>query len=61
MEDLLSELTLSKAWNGGTAASTLASASAYTTKMTEIAGNLNKAADNIVAIDQKGVQIFTNK
>lgn len=61
VEDLLSELTLSKAWNGGTAASTLASASAYTTKMTEIAGNLNKAADNIVAIDQKGVQIFTNK
>ena len=29
--------------------------------MTEIAGNLNKAADNIVAIDQKGVQIFTKK
>jgi len=26
--------------------------------MTEIAGNLNKAADNIVAIDQKGAQIF---
>ena len=61
VEDLLSELTLSKAWNGGTEASTLASASAYTTKMTEIAGNLNKAADNIVAIDQKGAQIFTNK
>ena len=61
VEDLLSELTLSKAWNGGTEASTLASASAYTTKMTEIAGNLNKAADNIVAIDQKGVQIFTKK
>ncbi len=61
VEDLLSELTLSKAWNGGTEASTLASASAYTTKMTEIAGNLNKAADNIVEIDQKGAQIFTKK
>ena len=61
VEDLLSELTLSKAWNGETEASTLASASAYTTKMTEIAGNLNKAADNIVAIDQKGAQIFTKK
>ena len=61
VEDLLSELTLSKTWNGGTEASTLASASAYTTKMTEIAGNLNKAADNIVAIDQKGAQIFTKK
>ena len=61
VEDLLSELSLSTAWNGGTEASTLASASAYTTKMTEIAGNLNKAADNIVAIDQKGAQIFTKK
>ncbi len=61
VEELLSELSLSTAWNGGTEASTLASASAYTTKMTEIAGNLNKAADNIVAIDQKGAQIFTNK
>ncbi len=61
VEELLSELSLSKAWNGGTEASTLASASAYTTKMTEIAGNLNKAADNIVAIDQKGAQIFTKK
>ena len=61
VEDLLSELTLSTAWNGGAEASTLASASAYTTKMTEIAGNLNKAADNIVAIDQKGAQIFTKK
>ena len=61
VEDLLSELTLSEAWNGGTEASTLNSASAYTTKMTEIAGNLNKAADNIVAIDQKGAQIFTKK
>ena len=58
VEDLLSELSLSKAWNGGTEASTLESASAYTTKMMEIAGNLNKAADNIVAIDQKGAQIF---
>ncbi len=61
VEDLLSELSLSTAWNGGTEASTLASASAYTTKMTEIASNLNKAADNIVAIDQKGSQIFTKK
>ena len=61
VEDLLSELTLSTAWNGGAEASTLASARAYTTKMTEIAGNLNKAADNIVAIDQKGAQIFTKK
>lgn len=61
VEELLSELSLSTAWNGGTEASTLASASAYTTKMTEIAGNLNKAADNIVAIDQKGAQIFTKK
>ncbi|QXA17935.1 hypothetical protein I6L85_05485 [Streptococcus gordonii] len=61
VEELLSELNLSEAWNGETEASTLASASAYTTKMTEIAGNLNKAADNIVAIDQKGAQIFTKK
>ncbi|ABV11149.1 hypothetical protein [Streptococcus gordonii] len=61
VEELLSELSLSTAWNGGTEASTLASASGYTTKMTEIAGNLNKAADNIVAIDQKGAQIFTKK
>lgn len=61
IEGLLSELSMSTAWNDGTEASTLASASAYTTKMTEIAGNLNKAADNIVAIDQKGAQIFTNK
>lgn len=61
VEGLLSELSMSTAWNDGTEASTLASASAYTTKMTEIAGNLNKAADNIVAIDQKGAQIFTNK
>ena len=61
VEELLSELSLSKAWNEGIEASTLDSASAYTTKMTEIAGNLNKAADNIVAIDQKGAQIFTKK
>ena len=61
IEGLLSELSMSTAWNDGTEASTLASASAYTTKMTEIAGNLNKAADNIVEIDQKGAQIFTNK
>ncbi|WP_061586234.1 hypothetical protein [Streptococcus gordonii] len=61
VEELLSELSLSTAWNGGTEASTLASASGYTTKMTEIAGNLNKVADNIVAIDQKGAQIFTKK
>lgn len=58
IEGILSELSISTAWNDGTEASTLASASAYTTKMTEIAGNLNKAADNIVAIDQKGAQIF---
>ena len=61
IEGLLSELSISTAWNDGKEATTLASASAYTTKMTEIAGNLNKAADNIVAIDQKGAQIFTKK
>lgn len=61
VEELLSELSLSKAWNEGIEASTLDSASAYTSKMTGIAGNLNKAADNIVAIDQKGAQIFTKK
>ena len=61
VEGLLSELSMSTAWNDGKEATTLASASAYTTKMTEIAGNLNKAADNIVAIDQKGAQIFTKK
>ena len=61
VEELLSELSLSKAWNEGIEASTLDSASAYTSKMTGIAGNLNKAADNIIAIDQKGAQIFTKK
>ena len=61
IEGLLSELSISTAWNDGKEATTLASASAYTTKMKEIAGNLNKAADNIVAIDQKGAQIFTKK
>ena len=61
IEVLLSELSISTAWNDGKEATTLASASAYTIKMTEIAGNLNKAADNIVAIDQKGAQIFTKK
>ena len=59
VEELLSELSLSKAWDEGTAASTLASASAYTTKMTEIADNLNKASDRIIEIDQKGAQMFT--
>ena len=61
VEELLSELSLSKAWNEGTAASTLASARAYTTKMTEIADNLNKASDRIIEIDQKGAQMFTTK
>lgn len=61
VEDLLSELTLSTAWNGGTEASTLASANSYMTTMTGIAGSLNKAADKIVEIDQKGAQIFTKK
>ena len=54
----MSELSLSKAWNEGIEASTLDSASAYTSKMTGIAGNLNKAADKIVEIDQQGAQIF---
>ena len=58
VEGLLSELSMSTAWNDGKEATTLASASAYTTKMTEIAGNLNKAADRIVEIDQQGAQIF---
>lgn len=58
VEELLSELSLSKAWNEGIEASTLDSASAYTSKMTGIAGNLNKAADKIVEIDQQGAQIF---
>ena len=61
VEGLLSELSMSTAWNDGKEASTLASANSYMTTMTGIAGNLNKAADNIVAIDQKGAQIFTNK
>ena len=61
VEELLSELTLSKAWNGGTEASTLASANSYMTTMTGIAGNLNKAADRIVEIDQQGAQIFEKK
>ena len=61
VEELLSELSLSTAWNGGTEASTLASANSYMTTMTGIAGNLNKAADRIVEIDQQGAQIFTNK
>ena len=59
VEELLSELSLSKAWDDGKAASTLASANAYTTKMTEIADNLNKASDKIIEIDQKGAQMFT--
>ena len=61
VEGLLSELSMSTAWNDGKEASTLASANSYMTTMTGIAGNLNKAADNIVAIDQKGAQIFTKK
>ena len=55
VEGLLSELSMSTAWNDGKEASTLASANSYMTTMTGIAGNLNKAADNIVAIDQKGI------
>ena len=61
VEGLLSELSMSTAWNDGKEASTLASANSYMATMTGIAGNLNKAADNIVAIDQKGAQIFTKK
>ena len=61
VEGLLSELSMSTAWNDGKEASTLASANSYMTTMTGIAGNLNKAADNIVAIDQKGAQSFTKK
>ena len=58
VEGLLSELSMSTAWNDGTEASTLASANSYMTTMTGIAGNLNKAADRIVEIDQQGAQIF---
>ncbi len=58
IEGLLSELSMSTAWNDGTEASTLASASSYKNTMTNIAGNLNKAADRIVEIDQQGAQIF---
>lgn len=58
VEGVLSELSMSTAWNGGTEASTLASASSYKATMTNIAGNLNKAADRIVEIDQQGAQIF---
>lgn len=61
IEGLLSELSISTAWNDGTEASTLASANSYMTTMTGIAGSLNKAADKIVEIDQKGAQIFTKK
>lgn len=58
VEGLLSELSMSTAWNDGKEASTLASASSYKNTMTNIAGNLNKAADRIVEIDQQGAQIF---
>ena len=58
VEGLLSELSMSTAWNDGTEASTLASANSYMTTMTGIAGSLNKAADRIVEIDQQGAQIF---
>ena len=58
VEALLSELSMSTAWNDGKEASTLASASSYKNTMTNIAGNLNKAADRIVEIDQQGAQIF---
>ena len=58
VEGLLSELSMSTAWNDGKEATTLASANSYMTTMTGIAGNLNKAADRIVEIDQQGAQIF---
>ena len=58
VEALLSELSMSTAWNDGKEASTLASASSYKNTMTNIAGNLNKVADRIVEIDQQGAQIF---
>ena len=58
IEDLLSELSFEIAWNTGIEAATLSSANSYQTKMTSIAGKLNKAADRIVEIDQKGSQIF---
>lgn len=61
VEGLLSELSMSTAWNDGTEASTFASANSYMTTMTGIAGSLNKAADRIVEIDQQGAQIFTKK
>ena len=58
IEDLLSELSFEIAWNVGIEAATLSSANSYQTKMTSISGKLNKAADRIVEIDQKGSQIF---
>ena len=58
VEGLLSELSMSTAWNDGKEATTLASASTYKATMTNIAENLNKAADRIVEIDQQGAQIF---
>lgn len=58
IEDLLSELSFELAWNTGIEAATLSSANSYQTKMTSIAGKLNKAADRIVEIDQEGSQIF---
>ncbi|KXT67141.1 hypothetical protein [Streptococcus sp. DD04] len=58
IEDLLSELSFEIAWNAEIEAATLSSANSYQTKMTSISGKLNKAADRIVEIDQKGSQIF---
>lgn len=58
IEGLLSELSFELAWNTGIEAATLSSANSYQKEMTSIAGKLNKAADRIVEIDQKGSQIF---
>ena len=58
IEGLLSELSFELAWNTGIEATTLSSANSYQKEMTSIAGKLNKAADRIVEIDQKGSQIF---
>lgn len=58
IEGLLSELSFELAWDTGIEAATLSSANSYQKEMTSIAGKLNKAADRIVEIDQKGSQIF---
>ena len=58
IEGLLSEMSFELAWNTGIETATLSSANSYQKKMTSIAGKLNKAADRIVEIDQKGSQIF---